>query len=146
MLNFSISKYNNKKTGLSYFYALPQFDETVSTRQLARQIARECTVSLTDVIAVLQSVGEIVCSMLSQGKRVKLDGLGMVAVRLKQNSTTSRDDFSASCIKGATAVLHPSDELNNVFNGMQLNFVPSRKDQKTAKQAAKAGAKLAVKE
>lgn len=148
MINYSIGNHKNKSTGLTYYYAMLQHQGTVSTKEIAKRISKECTVSFADVLAVLQALGEDIPEYLRSGRMVKLDGIGTIWVSIRQNSTTSRDDFNSQCIKGIRATLKPQDELNPalLFEGCEFEFSPTRKEQQIAKQAAKSGAKLSVKE
>ena len=71
----------------------------VTTAQVAKRLAAESTVSPADVAAVLTSLGPVMADYMSQGRSVKLDGIGsfyftavsanqIVGVRVRFNPET----------------------------------------------------------
>ena len=55
----------------------------VSTEQLCKRIGAESTVSPADVRAVLTALAPIMADYMSQGRSVKLDGIGSRRVSLR---------------------------------------------------------------
>ena len=49
---------------------------TYDAKRLAKDIEKECTVSETDVIAVLNAIPNVMTRYLAEGHSVKLDGIG----------------------------------------------------------------------
>ena len=74
----------------------------VTTKQVAERLARESTVSLADVYAVLLSLGSVLGDSMSQGRSVKLDGIGSFyfTATANKNGVAKEEDVSAKQING----------------------------------------------
>ena len=74
----------------------------VSTKQVAERLSRESTVSLADVYAVLMSLGGVLGDYMSQGRSVKLDGIGTFyfTATANKNGVAKEEDVSAKQING----------------------------------------------
>ena len=74
----------------------------VSTKQVAERLSRESTVSLADVYAVLMSLGGVLGDYMSQGRSVKLDGIGTFyfTATANKNGVAKDEDVSAKQING----------------------------------------------
>ena len=74
----------------------------VTTKQVAERLARESTVSLADVYAVLLSLGSVLGAYMSQGRSVKLDGIGSFyfTATANKNGVAKEEDVSAKQING----------------------------------------------
>ena len=72
----------------------------VTTKQVAERLARESTVSLADVYAVLLSLGSVLGDYMSQGRSVKLDGIGSFyfTATANKNGVAKEEDVSAKQI------------------------------------------------
>ena len=74
----------------------------VTTKQVAERLARESTVSLADVYAVLLSLDSVLGDYMSQGRSVKLDGIGSFyfTATANKNGVAKEEDVSAKQING----------------------------------------------
>ena len=81
----------------------------VSTKQVAERLSRESTVSLADVYAVLMSLGGVLGDYMSQGRSVKLDGIGTFY-------------FTATANKNGVA--KEEDVSTKQINGIRVRFIP----------------------
>ena len=74
----------------------------VTTKRVAERLARESTVSLADVYAVLLSLGSVLGDYMSQGRSVKLDGIGSFyfTATANKNGVAKEEDVSAKQING----------------------------------------------
>lgn len=74
----------------------------VTTKQVAERLARDSTVSLADVYAVLLSLGSVLGDYMSQGRSVKLDGIGSFyfTATANKNGVAKEEDVSAKQING----------------------------------------------
>lgn len=81
----------------------------ISTRQLAKLIEKQCTVSKADIKAVLDAMGAVLGMQLVEGHSVKLDGLGTFYLRgeARKNGVATREEVSPS-----------------QFNGVKVRFIP----------------------
>lgn len=144
MVQVSINEFTNKESGAKFYYFKPQSNRTVSTKEIAKRISKECTVSFADVLAVLQALGEDIPEYLRDGAQVKLDGLGKMRLRLKQVSTNDVKELTANNITNAVVTFRAEDELRNVFDGMEFETVSSRREQALAKSAIREGKTISV--
>ena len=89
----------------------------VSTKQVAERLSRESTVSLADVYAVLMSLGGVLGDYMSQGRSVKLDGIGTFyfTATANKNGVAKEEDVSAKQINGIRVRFIP--ETNYKQNG-----------------------------
>lgn len=139
---YSITKQVSKLSGKTHYYAAPQILGTKTTRELGRMVAAKTTVTLPDVYAVLTATSEAVIEILQNGYQLDLEGIGRLRVALKSRNADSRDEFKSTNIIDARVRLLPSRELKNIYDGMEFEFVPTRKQQDVAKAASKAGQTL----
>lgn len=74
----------------------------ITTKQVAERLARESTVSLADVYAVLMALGGVLGDYMSQGRSVKLDGIGTFyfTATANKNGVAKEEDVSAKQING----------------------------------------------
>lgn len=63
----------------------------VSTKQLRARIQKHCTVTETDVVAVLDALSHIMGEELADGKQVHLDGIGFFRPNLTSTQPVTKD-------------------------------------------------------
>ena len=91
----------------------------VSTEQIAKRIAAELTVSPADVRAVLTALGGVMGDYMSQGRSVKLDGVGsfyFTAVTSK-NGVDKPEDVNATLIRGVRVRFIPETRYRGAGKG-----------------------------
>ena len=91
----------------------------VSTEQVAKRIAAESTVSPADVRAVLTALGGVMDDYMSQGRSVKLDGVGsfyFTAVTSK-NGVDKPEDVNATLIRGVRVRFIPETRYRGAGKG-----------------------------
>lgn len=91
----------------------------VSTEQLCKRIGAESTVSPADVRAVLTALAPIMADYMSQGRSVKLDGIGsfyFTAVAVKGGSER-KEDVTANQIAGVRVRFNPETRFTKNGSG-----------------------------
>ena len=91
----------------------------VTTGQVAKRIAAESTVSPADVRAVLTALGGVMGDYMSQGRSVKLDGVGsfyFTAVTTK-NGVDKEEDVNATLIRGVRVRFIPETRYRGAGKG-----------------------------
>ncbi|MBF1631768.1 MAG: HU family DNA-binding protein [Prevotella sp.] len=91
----------------------------ISTEQVAKRIAAESTVSPADVRAVLTALGGVMGDYMSQGRSVKLDGVGsfyFTAVTSK-NGVDKPEDVNATLIRGVRVRFIPEPRYRGAGKG-----------------------------
>ena len=80
-----------------------------TTEQVAKRIAAESTVSPADVRAVLTALGGVMGDYMSQGRSVKLDGVG---------------SFYFTAVTTSKGVDKPEDVNATLIRGVRVRFLP----------------------
>ena len=91
----------------------------VTTAQVAKRLAAESTVSPADVAAVLTSLGPVMADYMSQGRSVKLDGIGsfyFTAVSAK-GGVDAAEKVSANQIVGVRVRFNPETHFTKNGSG-----------------------------
>mgnify|MGYP001020157920 FL=1 len=92
---------------------------SVTTEQVAKRIATESTVSPADVRAVLTALGGVMGDYMSQGRSVKLDGIGsfyFTAVTTK-NGVDKPEEVNATLIRGVRVRFIPETRYRGAGKG-----------------------------
>ena len=100
---------HNEKLGVYFPQAVVQ-GEPVSTKKLAERLARISTVSLADVLAVLAEMPGVLSDYMSQGKSVRLDGLGTFRYTLETTGVQNEEDR----------------DFQKQLKAVRVSFVPQR--------------------
>ena len=90
-----------------------------TTEQVAKRLAAESTVSPADVRAVLTALGGVMGDYMSQGRSVKLDGVGsfyFTAVTNK-NGVATEKEVSANQISGVRVRFIPETRYRGAGKG-----------------------------
>jgi len=92
--------------GKWYARAVPT--STISTKELADIMQRNCTVKRADIVAVIAELVETMRDQLQHSHRVKLEGLGSFKLGLKSTGAATAADFDVrKNIKGVHVVFTP---------------------------------------
>lgn len=112
---------------------MPYNQTTISTEELAKTIAKRCTVKEPDVNGVLTALGQVLQETLLDGDRLKIDGVGTfsLSLGLKKTYADGRerqpkvlDERVASTdIRVGRITFTPSNELRTALDG--ATFVSS---------------------
>ena len=81
----------------------------VTTEQVAKRLAVESTVSPADVRAVLTALGGVMGDYMSQGRSVKLDGVG---------------SFYFTAVTNKNGVATEEEVTANQISGVRVRFIP----------------------
>ena len=100
---------HNEKLGVYFPQAVVQ-GEPVSTKKIAERLARISTVSLADVLAVLAEMPGVLSDYMSQGKSVRLDGLGTFRYTLETTGVQNEEDR----------------DFQKQLKAVRVSFVPQR--------------------
>ena len=82
----------NEKTGV-YFPQAVVVGKPIETKKIAERLAKISTVSYADVLAVLAEMPGVLADYMSQGKSVKLEGLGTFRYTLDTEGVENEADF-----------------------------------------------------
>ena len=125
-----------KRSGKWYARAVPM--AVVDTRKLAEIVQRNCTVKLSDVLAVIAELVETMRNQLQDSKRVKLDGFGSFKIGISSKGARSAKAFTvADNIKGMHIVFTPErstdaagNRVKQFLQGAKCEELPENKVEK----------------
>lgn len=83
---------NSQGTNKKRYHARVVSSDRISTDELAEEIQKECSLTITDVKAVLIALGDKLAKHLGEGSKVHLEGIGYFQVNLqcKEEVRTTR--------------------------------------------------------
>ena len=99
----------SEKFGVWYPQAVTVGDP-VETKKIAQRLAQISTVSYADVLAVLAEMPGVLADYMSQGKSVRLDGLGTFRYTLSTTGVENREDM----------------DLQKQLKAVRVSFTPQR--------------------
>ena len=102
-------KQHNEKYGVWYPTAIT-VGQPVATKKVAQRLSAMCTVTYADVMAVLGELPGVMAELMSQGRSVRLDGLGTFRYTLATKGVTNEDEF----------------DFQKQVRAVRVQFVPQR--------------------
>lgn len=107
-------KQHNEKYGVWYPTAIT-VGQPVATKKVAQRLSAMCTVTYADVMAVLGELPGVMAELMSQGRSVRLDGLGTFRYTLATKGVTNEDEF----------------DFQKQVRAARVQFVPQREGAQT---------------
>ena len=99
----------NKKFGV-YYPSAVVMGQPVPVKNVAKRLSQMCTVTYADVMAVLGELPGVMADYMSQGKSVRLDGLGTFRYTLKTKGVADEAEF----------------DFQKQVRAVRVQFVPQR--------------------
>ena len=124
----------NFESGNKLFYAQAQARGVMDIREISDRIQRECTVTRSDIMAVLIALSGAVCDGLKNGEIVRLGDLGSLQISLASDGVKDEKDFTSANIRKARIRFRVGQDLNEALSGLEYTKVS--KKQKTGTQTA----------
>ena len=109
----------SKPTEPKKFYASANSSGEISLRDLAKEIAEISTMSLPDVVGVLESVVMLAPRHISQGKIIRLGELGSLRISVSSEGKETPEEVSAKQIKSNKYIFTPGKELQNALKNVE---------------------------
>ena len=91
-----------------------------TTKELAEYINFACSVTESDVVAVLQALGRCVCDELLDGNRVELDNLGTFSLSLTCGQKKLEDRVTKKDIRVKNILFTPCAEMKQAMRGAEI--------------------------
>ncbi len=95
----------------SKYYCQPEYGTEINIRKLATEISKSCTLTTTDIIAVIESFLQNIPEHLKNGNRVRLDNFGIFKLSFGSKGQVLKDKVSAQDINTIKILFTPSSEL-----------------------------------
>ncbi len=93
------------------FYAVPQHNSDVGFRELVRNISKLSTVNPPDIMAVLETLIDVIPESLKQGNIVHLGDLGSFFLTISSNGKENPEEFTSSDITNTRIKFRPGKVL-----------------------------------
>jgi len=94
--------------------------ELTTTKELAKRINHACSVTESDVAAVLQALGQCVCEELLDGNRVELAHLGTFSLSLTCGNKKLEDCVTKNDIRVKNILFTPCAEMKHAMQGAEI--------------------------
>lgn len=104
-----------KPTDPKKHYAVVKTDGEATLKQLSKRIGTMSTVNSADVLAVLDSLLQVMQDELSQGRIVRFGEFGSFAISLSSEGKEKATDVTANSVKGAKLQFRPGKDLKNMI-------------------------------
>lgn len=116
-IKFKLDQVHLKGKYNGYYYAKVARKGSTTTDTMAQIIQDRCTLTKTDVKAVLDALSEVMHEELSQGKRVCLEGIGYFSLEIDGPCKENPADISARTIRSVNVKFRPEmRKMATVFN------------------------------
>ena len=91
--------------------------EVITTEQLSKDINRACSITESDVAAVLQALGQRIGDALLDGNRVEIDHIGTFSLSLTCKNKRKEDHITSKDIEVSRIVFSPCAKLQHTIRG-----------------------------
>ena len=117
-----VKRFNPFKPGdPEKYYSIPVYKETVSLREIAKEISLKTSLSVPDSFAFLEALTQILPNYLTEGHIVKLGEFGTFRISFKSESAKTPESFSSSKIKGFKFLFKPGKEMTNRLKEIEFS-------------------------
>ncbi len=106
------------------FYACAQSAGEQTLEDLSKVIEKNCTLTSTDIMAVLHALDEVMRDQLSNGQIVRIGDLGYARLALRSNGAETAASFNSSNIKEARVLFTPSVNTRKALKTLTFVQVP----------------------
>lgn len=111
------------KEAPSKFYAHAIADGLVDLERLAYLVSNQCTVRESDCYAVLKALQHNIMDELSQGRIVKLDGIGNFQVGVRSEGSDVIESVDAFSVKSAHLNFRPAKRLKKMLEHVNFKLI-----------------------
>lgn len=98
-------------------------EKQVDQMTVAKEIAKMSSMSIGDVLNVVQSLQEVMSSFLVQGKNVKLDLLGSFKIRMNATAVAAKDEVKPSTITKKSVGFSAGKELKEAIDNAGVEYI-----------------------
>ncbi len=105
------------------FYAMALSSGEITVRELATQISKRSTLSVVDVVAVLESLIEVIPERIAEGNIVRLGDFGSFSMAISSSPSEHEEDVTASNILSNSLNFRPGKELLKSLSNIKFKKV-----------------------
>ena len=99
------------RTEAKKFFASPIWSTVITIRTFAQEISKSCTLTATDVVAVLEAFMQLLPLFLKNGHVVRLGDFGIFRLSFSSMGQEIKDDVSAKDISNVRVLFRPGVQL-----------------------------------
>ena len=108
------------------YYAQAQARGVANIREMSDRIQKMCTVTRTDVLAVLIALEDVVSDCLANGEIVRLGELGSLQVSLSGKGTDKAEDYHDGLIDKAKILFRSGPTLSTMLGTLKFERVEQK--------------------
>lgn len=110
------------------YYACAQSMGEMTLEDMSKLIEKNCTLTSTDIMAVLNATDEVMREQLANSMIVRIGNLGRVRLSLSGKGALSPETYSASNIKRAKIVFTPSKATRKALKVLEYERITASAD------------------
>jgi predicted histone-like DNA-binding protein len=103
------------------FYPSIQSSGRITTRELAEQAARMCTLTTADMLAAIESILTILPGELAKGNIVELGDFGSFWIKINSNGAETAEEVRADQINSVMPRFIPGKLFKDVLDKIKFN-------------------------
>lgn len=107
----------------SKYYAVPISSGLVSTKEISAVISDRCSLTESDVIAVLSSLSVVMKKFISDGYKVKLSDIGLFSQSVSSPGFDNPEDCTSSKVFAKRICFTADSELKKILNKTKFEKV-----------------------
>lgn len=115
------------------FYACAQSAGVQTLEDMSKAIEKNCTLTSTDIMAVLHAMDEMLREQLSNGQIVRIGDLGYARLSLRSIGANTMEKFTPNLIKKARVVFTPSIATRRALSTLVYTRVAVQEKKKVEK-------------
>lgn len=108
------------------YYACAQSSGEQTLEDLSKVIEKNCTLTSTDIMAVLHAMDDVMRDQLGNGQIVRIGDLGDVRLSLRGKGSISEEKYTTDLIKCARVVFRPSPLTRKALKSVSYQRVEKR--------------------
>lgn len=116
MIYFNVIKRKNPKDGTVKYYAQAYGRRVISQKELMDDVEKQTSLTSGDVKNAIDSLLYVIKKNLSDGRSVKLDGIGTFSVSIKSRGVSNKKDFTTADVKRKMINFRASTDLREYIN------------------------------
>jgi predicted histone-like DNA-binding protein len=112
-LNLKLLQRSNPRdlTAKKQFYVTPETIGDVTLENLSDLISEKCTLTETDVLAVLSALSKEMITHLMQGKIVRFGSFGSFQVGISSHGVATEGETSRTQVKNSRVIFRPGKRI-----------------------------------
>lgn len=111
------------------FYAQVVHHDELTLRSLVAAIADRCTLTGSDIKAVLDSLMVVLKRELAEGNIIRMGDLGSFRVSISSKGEETEKKCTANSVKKARVIFVPSVEIKDAVAGYSFSKLGEKKDE-----------------